>query len=159
MSSLWPGYWKGKKLLDPILFEIPKRNINELLKAKPKVKVKTVGGDMYVYDQEKVNMRYANGVVSIEDFGAGETFFWAFPLDSEVHIILKGKAELTYSLEGTNHTEEKKMIVEEGDVYIIPRGARMTWKVDSGGPLRKMCVLMPGLAVSERRAEALEELS
>ena len=155
--SLWSGYWKGKTPLEPILTEIPKKNIYENLKFKPKVKAKTLGGNIYAYGPE-TNMRYANATVSMEDFGAGETMYWAFPLDNEVHLILKGKAELTYSLEGTNHTEEKKMTVEEGDVYIIPRGARMTWKVDPSGPLRKLCVTIPGLVVPERRPEAVEEL-
>lgn len=154
---LWAGYWKGKTPLDPILFEIPKKNIYENLKFKPKLKVKTVGGNLYTYGPE-TNMRYANATVSMEDFGPGETFFWAFPLDNEVHIILKGKADVTYSLEGTNHTEEKKMTIQEGDAYIIPRGARMTWKVDPGGPLVKLCITIPGLVIPERRASAVEEL-
>ena len=155
--SLWAGYWKGKTPLDPILTEIPKKNMYENLKYKPKLKIKTVGGNIYAYGPE-TNMRYANGTVSMEDFGAGETIFWAFPLDSEVHIVLKGKAKLTYSLVGTNHTEEKTMDLEEGDVYIIPRGARMTWKVDPSGPLRRLCILMPGLVVPERSSSAVEKL-
>ena len=155
--NLWPGYWKVKALADPILFEIPKKNMKELLESSPAKKIKTLSGNIYAYGPE-AGFRYANGAAVMEDFGAGETIFWAFPLDNEVHIILKGKAEVTYSLEGTNHTEEKKMIVEEGDIYLIPRGARMTWRIDPNGPLRKLCIVMPAWGQPERRPEAVEEL-
>lgn len=156
--TLWPGYWKGKTPLEPILKEIPKRNIYELVKNKPSLKIKTVGGNLYTYNPE-VQMRYANGTVAMEDFGAGETVFWAFPLDNEIHLILKGNAKLTYSLEGTNHTEEKTIDIVEGDVYIIPRGARMTWKVDESGPLVHLCFIIPGLVVPERNSDAVEKLN
>lgn len=156
--SFWAGYWKTTKLAEPILTEIPVRNIYENLKAKPVIKAKTVGGNIYAYSPE-VNIRTVNATVSMEDFGAGETIFWAFPLDSEVHQILKGKAKLTYSLEGTNHTEEKTIDIKEGDVYVIPRGARMTWKVDKSGPLVKLCITIPGLAVPDRKPTAVEKLS
>jgi mannose-6-phosphate isomerase-like protein (cupin superfamily) len=155
--SLWAGYWRGKETLDPILSEIPKKNIYQNLLTRPKLKVRTLSGNIYHYGPE-VNMRYANATVSMEDYGAGETFSWFYPMDNEVQIILKGKAEITYSLEGMNHTVEKKMTVEEGDVYIIPRGARLTFKVDTSGPLVHLCVTIPGLATPQRISGSVEEL-
>ena len=148
------GYWKGKIPLEPILTEIPKMKVDPDM--EPQKKVKTIWGNLYIFPQAR--MAYANGTVSIEDFGAGETITWVFPHDTQVHYILRGKAEVTYTLESTNHTDKKKMIVEEGDVYIIPRGARVTWKVSPGGPLRKMCVYIPGLPEAQLRPEAVEDL-
>ena len=77
-----------------------------------------------------------------EDFGAGSTVQWDFWYD-EFHYILSGKAELTYSLQYTAYTETKKLTVEAGHLYLIPRGAHMEWKVDPGANLRKICVIMP----------------
>lgn len=80
--------------------------------------------------------------VCLEDFPAGQTVRWAFWFD-EVHYIFEGKAELTYLLPATRFSIEKKMIVEKGDAYVIPKGSECIWKVDPSGPLKHLCVLMP----------------
>jgi mannose-6-phosphate isomerase-like protein (cupin superfamily) len=78
----------------------------------------------------------------IEDFGPGETFGpWSFWHD-ELQWITKGKAEITYTLPPW-HDEEKHMTCEAGDVYAIPCGARLTFKVVSKEPYRHFSVIMP----------------
>ncbi|MFC2032468.1 hypothetical protein ACFLUS_03780 [Chloroflexota bacterium] len=158
--SLWPGYYMGKELSEPILTEMPKV---KLMTADhqpepgltPDIKVETVSGNFYPYLQPAI--RTANGSIGFEDFGAGETITWMFPYD-EFHWIAKGKAEMTYSLAGTSHTESKTVIVQEGDIYLLPLGSRVTWKVDPSGPLVKICVVMPGTARSTRRPDKAHKL-
>lgn len=82
-------------------------------------------------------------VAALENFPAGKTTHWVFWVD-EVQYILEGKAEVTYTLAATRFTVEKKMTVEKGDVYVIPKGTDIYWKVDPSGPLVKLCVIMPG---------------
>ncbi|MFC2031844.1 cupin domain-containing protein [Chloroflexota bacterium] len=152
--SLWPGYYQGKNLSEPALTEIPKIKIDP--SQEPDKKVETVAGNFYSYRKSNV-LRCANGFVCIEDFGAGETITWMFQHD-EFHWIAKGKAEMTYSLAGTSHTESKTVTIQEGDIYLLPLGARVTWKVATGSPLRKICVLIPAKAPSTRRPEKITDL-
>ena len=124
----------------------------------PDQKVKTVSGNFYPNTEQ--TMFWEEGVVSVEDFGAGETISWFFP-EPEVQYILKGEAELTYSMGSTSHTETKTITIKEGDCYIIPAAARLTFKVAPGAPLRKFCVLMPfpqRAVFGGRKPEAVEKL-
>ena len=82
-------------------------------------------------------------VVLLEKFPAGETMRWAFWFD-EVHYILAGKAEMTYLLPSSRFSVEKKMTVQAGDTYLIPKGADITWKVDPSEPFFHYCVIMTG---------------
>lgn len=88
-------------------------------------------------------IRKPEGMVVLENFPAGETARWTFWYD-EVHYILDGEAELTYLLPATRFSVAKKMKVEKGDAYLIPKGAECTWQVAPGGPLKHFCVIMPG---------------
>ena len=106
----------------------------------PDFKMETLTGNIYPFSKQ--TMTYEEALVSLEDFGAGETFTW-FYAEPEVQYILKGKAKMTYSLGGTSHTERITVEIGPGDCYIIPTAARITWEVDPSGPLRKFCVLMP----------------
>lgn len=83
-------------------------------------------------------------VAMMENFPAGKTTHWVFWYD-EVQYILAGRAELTYTLPTNRFTVEKTMIVEPGDVYVIPKGADIYFKVDPSGPLKKLCVVMPAM--------------
>jgi uncharacterized cupin superfamily protein len=145
--DLWPGYYLGKfdKLQEPILTEIPKMKID--IEHEPDTKIETVSGNFYTHKSPLI--RTANGVCSQEDFGAGETFTWMFPYD-EFHWIVKGSAEMTYSLAGTSHTEQKTVRIKPGDIYLLPTGARVTWKIDPGEPLRHICIVLPGNAASTK---------
>ncbi len=123
----------------------------------PDTKIKTVGGNFY--PNSKQTMFWDEALVSLEDFGAGETFTWFFP-EPEVQYIMRGSAEMTYSMGATSHTEEKTVQIKEGDCYIIPAAARVTFKVAPEGPLRKFCVIMPfpQRAFGMRKPEAMEKL-
>ena len=63
----------------------------------------------------------------------------------EIHIILKGKAEVefdtTYSVGDWIH---KKFIAEPGDAYFIDLGDQVKFTVLSDEPYRHFCVIMPG---------------
>jgi len=141
--------------MERITTEIPFIKVNP--DEAPDQKIRTVSGD--IYPNTKQTMFWEEALVSVEDFPAGETVSWFFP-EPEVQYILRGKAELTYSLGATSHTEQKQITVKEGDCYIIPAAARLTWNVDPGGPLRKFCVVMPfpQRAFGFRRPEAVEQL-
>ncbi|MFC2032439.1 cupin domain-containing protein [Chloroflexota bacterium] len=152
--SLWPGYYMGKELAEPVLTDIPKVKIYQP-EHEPDLKIETVSGNFYPHLEPAI--RTANGSISLEDFGAGEAITWMFPYD-EFHWIIKGKAEMIYSLAGTSHTEQKTVHIEEGDIYLLPLGSRVTWKVDPSGPLRKICVVIPGVARSTKQPDKVHKL-
>jgi uncharacterized cupin superfamily protein len=122
---------------------MPMKEVKEISKIKidPEAKVKrivkTLRGDLH-FSCELVTPQ---GMLAVEDFASGETIRWIFFHD-EWHYILKGKAELTYSLPPW-HDEQKTMTVEAGEAYFIPCGADITFKIVSKEPYRKMLVVMP----------------
>ena len=127
--------------MDPILTELPKMNINIVdLGPENKIEMPRFGTTHYF---PNVGIRTANAVVAFEEFKDGDTVSFS-PNRNIVAIVRKGKAEITYTLAGTHHTEEKKMTVEEGDVYVIPSGAYLEWKVAPGTRYRHLCIMMPG---------------
>ncbi|MFC2031839.1 cupin domain-containing protein [Chloroflexota bacterium] len=154
--SLWHGYCFGRldKVKDPILTEMPFMKFDP--DQEPEVRVESVSG---AYEGYRKNMIHsANGICGLIQFSPGETLFWFFP-NEELHYIVKGKAEVTYSLAGTSHTEQKTMTVEPGNCYIVPRGARVTWKVAPGDPLRHLDFIMPGTPTfTERNPDKVVEL-
>ncbi|MFC2031842.1 cupin domain-containing protein [Chloroflexota bacterium] len=137
--SLWPGYYRGKELAEPALTEIPKIKIDPDQEPDVNIKVAAIADFLA---PSKFRLVCANGIASVEDFAAGETITWMYPHD-EIHWVIKGKAELTYSLAGTSHTEQKTVTLQEGDIFLIPLGARLTYKVDPSGPLRNVAIAMP----------------
>ncbi|MFC2031845.1 cupin domain-containing protein [Chloroflexota bacterium] len=136
--TLWPGYYRNKGYLEPVLTEIPKIKIDP--DQEPDTFIETSTGKYAIHSKTHINS--ANGGGGIEDIPAGHTLTWMYPHD-EIHWILKGKAEMTYSLAGTSHTEQKTVNLEPGDIFLIPLGARLTIKVDPSGPLRRLLVSMP----------------
>ena len=78
----------------------------------------------------------------VEDFRPGDEVDWSFFHD-EVQYITKGKAELTYSLPPL-HRRWYKTTAEVGSIYLIPRGARVKFKVIGDEPYRHLFVIMPG---------------
>ena len=145
---MWPGYYRTKALLEPVLTEIPRMRIDP--DQEPNLMFETLTGKYYA--SSKNFIRSANGRMGIEDFEAGATLTWMFPHD-EFHWILKGKAEMTYSLAGTSHTEQETVTIQEGDIFLIPLGARVTWKIDPSSRLRRVAVVMPGPANSSLRPQ------
>jgi hypothetical protein len=134
----------------------------------PSIKIKSVTGNFYGYGPESVIFTPSSGA-GLEDFGAGETVTWFFPTD-EWHYILRGEAEVTYSLAATSHTEEKTMHISPGDLYFIPAGARLTWKVAPASNLVHFFVVLtvtipmtllpcvPTTLTLHRQPEAIEKL-
>ncbi|MFC2032858.1 cupin domain-containing protein [Chloroflexota bacterium] len=143
--SLWPGYYRTKNFLEPIVSEIPKMRVDT--NQDPDIRFETSTGNFYISSSMN-RIRSANGRVAIEDFGAGETITWMFPHD-EFHWVLRGEADMTYSLAGNSHTEQKKVSLKEGDIFLIPLGARVTFKVGPTKPLRRLVLTLPGPANSE----------
>ena len=120
-----------------IVTEIPKIKVDP--NAKLYLKFKTLRGEMCLKGE---SIRHPEGWVVVEEFPAGATRSWPgyFP---EVHYVLEGKAEITYSLGSTRFTEQKKMIAEAGDCFLMPNGAFMEWKVDPAGPYIWLTIIMP----------------
>jgi mannose-6-phosphate isomerase-like protein (cupin superfamily) len=115
---------------------IQKTNISP--DARPNRRLKTLWGNAYLYPGA---IGTQSSFSAIEHFAPGETVSWSF-MGDEWHYILKGEAEVTYSLGATLHTEERRMQVKKGDLYLIPAGARLTWKVAPGEPLLHLCVVI-----------------
>jgi len=137
---------------EPIKSEIPK------IKIDPQGKVRVTRsrfGNLYFTGRF---LMYPEANVICEYFGAGETVKWAFNY-CEVHYILNGEADMSYSLYHTGHTEVKTMKVEKGDAYIIPSGAFVEWKVSNKGHLMKLCVIMPGMPPGEPAPGTFETLT
>ena len=93
-------------------------------------------------------IRTPEASVAREDFPAGSTVRWFFDY-AEVQYILSGKAEITYRL-APFYLEEKTITAEAGDVYVIPKGAVLEFKIDPSGPYKKLCVIMPGFMVEKQ---------
>lgn len=126
---LWPSFYmsKLKDYPEPILTEMPKIHLS-------------AEGDCEA-------MYTANCAAQVEDIPAGTELFW-FMAKDEIHHVLKGEADLVYSLAGTSHTEKKTAHLSAGDWYIAPNGARITWKVTSSTPMRILWITMPGIPKS-----------
>jgi len=139
---LYPGYYLGKweDMPPPILTEIPKAHYDP--RSKPSATATTLTGSFGTFPETRILS--LNGECGVTEFFPGQPWSWTFQCD-ELHYILQGRAEMTYSLGGTFHTERKTMHIEEGDIYIIPLGARVEWKIDANDPpLRALNVIMPG---------------
>ena len=93
----------------------------------------------------------------MEQFGAGNTMTWMYYFD-EWHWILKGEAEVVYSLSSTSHTVKKTLHVGPGDFFITPRGSIVDFKVPASGPLRRFCGMMPGYALHPRIVEMMKKM-
>lgn len=144
--SLWPGYYLGKAdtMRDPVTTEIPVKRLD--LSLQPLSEVKSQSGTFFLFGK-KGAIQTANGFVMVEQFGAGTTLVWMYPFD-EFHYIIQGKAKVTYTLSGTGHTVKKSMDVEVGDFFVTPVGSIVEFKIDASGPLRRVCGVMPGVAMN-----------
>jgi len=101
--------------------------------------IQTIGGKLWI----KRCFREPAGHISVEDFAPGDVFTWSFWHD-EVHYITKGKAEMTFSMPPF-HQKEETAVAEAGDIYMIYRGERITFKVISDEPYRHVCIIMPAV--------------
>jgi hypothetical protein len=122
--------------------EIRKIHIDPHARTTKKVLVETAALKMgYAHFTDMKGIIEPEGIIDVECFGPGEIFRCPF-FHTEVHYILAGKAEVTYTMP-VLHNEKKKMVAEAGDAYLIPCGAHVEWKVISNEPYRHLSVIMP----------------
>ena len=104
------------------------------------------GGEFFGFEyvSAKALMDEPAGFVWVDDFGLGDSKRWGIAWD-EFQLILKGKAEMTWS-GGSPLTgiEEKTVIMEAGDACFLHRGDQVRWKIIDA-PYRKLCVGMPAM--------------
>ena len=93
--------------------------------------------------------------IGVEDFLPGTEMRWAFHYN-EVQLILEGKAEISYTL-GTNPNKIFKAVAEKGDTYLIPCGAKVTFKVISEEPYRHYFVIMPRYHYEKWQRDAVRD--
>jgi mannose-6-phosphate isomerase-like protein (cupin superfamily) len=85
--------------------------------------------------------------IAYEAFDAHSTVNWTFWHD-EVHVVMGGEAEVTYTL-GPNHRKQVQKRFGTGDAYLIPDGARATFRIVSDEPYLHVCVIMPRFEYSK----------
>lgn len=127
--------------MEAIKNEIPLMNIDKISVGRRQPVRMPIFGTTHYFPE--VGIRTADAVVAFEEFDAGDTVRFS-PDRTIVAIVRQGRAEITYTLSGTHHTEIKKMDVKEGDVYVIPSGAYLEWKVLPGNNYRHLVILVPG---------------
>ncbi|MBI3966451.1 MAG: hypothetical protein HY329_12535 [Chloroflexi bacterium] len=81
------------------------------------------------------------GTIAFESFAAGDTVNWSF-FHAETHVVLRGEAEITYTLP-PNHGKIKKATAKAGMAYVIINGTRAQFKITSSEPYVHVCVIMP----------------
>ena len=127
-------------MVEPIVSEIPKFNINDDDLGPEKAVVMPKFGTTHYFMNSGI--RTTNALVAFEEYEEGKTMRWVSHSDG-VAIVMKGEAEITYSLLGTHYTEIKKMTVKVGDVYVIPNAAYLEWKIAPGSRYRHLYIRMP----------------
>ncbi|MEW6142350.1 MAG: hypothetical protein AB1597_04235 [Chloroflexota bacterium] len=144
--TLWSGYEfnKADAIPDPIIDEIPVIHLSADI--EPISETKTTAGTYYMFGKEAI-LWSANAFAMMEMFGKGTSLTWMYPFD-EFHYIIQGRARVTYTLAGTGHTQKKVLDVEVGDLIVTPVGSIVEFKVDPSGPLRRVCGVMPGVAMN-----------
>ena len=79
--------------------------------------------------------------INWEDWLPGPDIWWSMNHD-EVHVVTKGRAEVEY-WQAPLLQEHGLVIAEVGDVYYLPRGARIRWRVLGDEPFRHLCICYP----------------
>jgi mannose-6-phosphate isomerase-like protein (cupin superfamily) len=105
--------------------------------------IRSFGGPR-VGDEERFQVEFVvndpRGVIAHEAFLPNTVVNWAFWHD-EVHIVTRGKAEVTYTL-GPNHRKQVTKTFQAGETYVIPDGARVRFEIGDE-PYVHICVIMP----------------
>ena len=101
-------------------------------------------GGPRVGDEETFQVQFLvndpRGVIAHEAFLPNTVVNWAFWHD-EVHVVTRGRAEVTYTL-GPNHRKQVRKSFAAGDTYLIPDGARVRFEIGDE-PYVHVCVIMP----------------
>lgn len=79
--------------------------------------------------------------VNFEDFLPGPDIVWSMFHD-EVQYVTSGRAEITYHLPPLMQ-ETGTVVAGPGSIYLLPRGARIRWRVLGSEPFRHLCVCIP----------------
>ena len=79
--------------------------------------------------------------INFEDWLPGPDIWWSMNHD-EVQYVTKGRAEITYWLAPLMQ-ETGTVIAEPGCIYLLPRGARIRWRVLGDEPFRHLCICYP----------------
>jgi mannose-6-phosphate isomerase-like protein (cupin superfamily) len=79
--------------------------------------------------------------VNYEDFLPGPDIVWSMFHD-EVQYVTSGRAEITFHLPPLMQ-ETGKVVAGPGSIYLLPRGARIVWKVLGDRPFRHLCICIP----------------
>jgi len=81
-------------------------------------------------------------VAAFQEFRKEEKLgYWVMWYD-EIHFATGGEAELIYSMPPT-YDEEVTVRVKTGDLYLLPIGVQVRWRVLSDEPYSTMFVCMP----------------
>lgn len=79
--------------------------------------------------------------VNFEDFYPGPDIVWSMFHD-EVQYVTSGRAEITFHLPPLMQATGK-VTAGPGSIYLLPRGARIVWRVLGDQPFRHLCVCIP----------------
>jgi len=81
-------------------------------------------------------------VAAFQEFRKEEELgYWVMWYD-EIHYAIAGEAELIYRL-APDYNEEVTVRVKAGDLYLLPIGVQVSWRVLSDEPYATMFVCMP----------------
>ena len=109
-----------------------------------------VFGGPRVGDEEQFQVEFVlndpRAAIAHEAFLPNTTVNWAFWHD-EVHIVTRGKAEVSYTL-APNHRKQVIKTFQAGDTYVIPDGARVRFDIGDE-PYVHICVIMPRFEYSK----------
>jgi mannose-6-phosphate isomerase-like protein (cupin superfamily) len=101
-------------------------------------------GGPRVGDEERFQVEFVlndpRAAIAHEAFLPNTAVNWAFWHD-EVHIVTRGRAEVTYTL-APNHRKQVTKTFQAGDTYVIPDGARVRFEIGDE-PYVHICVIMP----------------
>ena len=79
--------------------------------------------------------------INFEDFLPGPDIVWSMFHD-EIQYVTSGRAEIEFHLPPLM-AETGKVIAEPGCIYLLPRGARIVWRVLGNEPFRHLCICVP----------------
>lgn len=78
---------------------------------------------------------------------------WVF-FNETLMIVQSGSAEITW-WNPPDWTDRGSVVVQPGDVFLCPRGARMWWKILSDEPFRRIVVDIPSPGFDFQKVKSL----
>ena len=86
-------------------------------------------------------VREPDGHITLLDMFPSTVLNYTFSKD-EVHIVVKGKAEVEFYLPPL-YQEKGRLVAEEGDLYLIYQGEDLTFRIISDETYRVLAMTMP----------------